>query len=137
MYSPPTKSNHWALKTTLLAGFLMTICGCGPNLNVARKIELAPAEIRSIVIDPISREQDVTVKVAGDNPFHVHVYLTGDEKSVDADIAKKKDPEKALGGARDIQTHSFTVTIPANKEAHVRLESAAGQPFDVQVNINN
>ena len=121
----------------LLTIALLFFCGCDPKLSVVKEKELAPGSIESIVIDPISSEQEITVEATGDDLFHVHVFLTEDQESVDRDIAQSKAPSKALGGALEKKTHSFKAKIPANKEAQVRLETATGNTFKVTVKINN
>lgn len=122
---------------SIMAVSALWITGCGPTLSVEKTMELEPTNIRSIVINRVAIEQTIFVSAEGDGPFHAHVILTGDEDITDGDIALGKEPSKSLGGAREKQNHSFSATIPANKEAQVRLESASEKTVNVNVIINN
>ncbi|MEL7498398.1 MAG: hypothetical protein AAFN77_12370 [Planctomycetota bacterium] len=115
----------------------LVLAGCQPTLTIERSIELVPSEIRSVELDPISTDQELKIEATGGSEFHCHVYISGDDDAVDKDIALQKEPAGALGGSLKKAEHSFTVKVPANKQAIVRLEAAAADTVSVKLSIEN
>ena len=115
----------------------MSIVGCGPRLAVSRDVELKGGEIKSIIIDAIKSEQTINVEATAEQPFHLHVYLAENEAALDSELDRKVEPTMALAGSTDQTTHKLSASVPGGKEARVRLQSATGQEFSVQLKISN
>lgn len=115
---------------------LFLISGCGPKLSVSKTVDVAPHQIRSIIIDAVSRTQTVTVEASSSVPFSVHIHLAGDEDEVDTAVMTNKESNKILAGQRNVSDASIKAEIPANKEGVVRFQ-AANEKASVSYTISN
>ncbi|MEL7498395.1 MAG: hypothetical protein AAFN77_12355, partial [Planctomycetota bacterium] len=70
-------------------------------------------------IETVLTNQELKIEATGGSEFHCHVYIAGDDDAVDKDVALQKEPAVALGGSLKKAEHSFTVKVPANKQAIV------------------
>ena len=114
------------------------ICGCGPKLAGQRDLALEVGDIRAIPIDPITREQVIKITASSpDTPINVHVYLQENEEEIERKITFGKPPENLLASETDANEVSLEATVPANKEAVVRLQSAGRETAKVHLEISN
>jgi len=115
----------------------ISLVGCGPKLAISRDVDLAPGEIKSIIIAAIGSEQTVNVEASSEEPFHLHLYLLENEAALDSELDRRAEPTMALAGSKDSKSHKVSASIPGGKEAAVRLQSATGQAFSVKLKITN
>jgi hypothetical protein len=127
----PTKF-HFAVPVLLCLSLIST--GCGPRLASVHEIALDANDIKSILLDPIGKDQivNVTAKSEG-GPIHVHVYLVKDEQAVDDAITLGQATDKVIASQMDSREIVLEALIPANQEAAVRLQPASRE--DVKVNL--
>ena len=122
----------------LLLLAILICAGCAPRLYDDREVTLEVGDIRTIVVDPVSRVQNVHVAASSPGaPVSVHVYLPEHEKAVERNITLGVPPEKVLAFEENSEKITLDVVVPANKKAIVRLQSAGRQPANVQLVINN
>lgn len=122
----------------ILTGLLLTSAGCGPRLASVQEIALEANDIRSIVLDPINRDQIINVVASSDGRlFDVHVYLFQDEEAVDGAIALGKSSDKVIASQTDSNQVSLEALIPANQEAAIRLQPAESESVTVSLTVTN
>lgn len=120
--------------TTLI---LVSTSGCGPQLSASNSTEITPGEIRSVLVDPVGRDQEIKVVASSSVPFNIHIYLAEDEAEVDMAVASRKESEKILAGQLGVTSATLNAQIPANKEAAIRLECAGPDAGSVSYSIEN
>jgi outer membrane lipopolysaccharide assembly protein LptE/RlpB len=128
------------MKSKLLLLVCMTtlLCGCGPRLSDQRDLTLEIGQIRAIPIDPISREQKIKVSASSpDAPIDVHVYLQENEAAIVRMITLGKPPENLLASQSEAEQVLLEATVPANKEAIVRLQPSGRKAAQVHLEITN
>ena len=79
---------------------IVSFSGCGPRLATTQSIEVSANDIRTILIDPISSEQTVTVEATSTSPFSLHAHLAGDEEAVDNAVMAGNSSPKNFGRIR-------------------------------------
>ena len=123
---------------SVLFTLLLMSTGCGPRLASVQEIALEANDIRSIVLEPISREQIINVVATSDGPpIHVHVYLLQDEQAVDDAITLGKTSDKVIASKSNSNQISLEALIPANQEAAVRLQPASSESVTVSLTVTN
>ena len=123
---------RFLLTCAVLAGLLP---GCAAKLNTETTMELAAGESRTLLVDPVKREQKIYVTLSANAPVDAFVCLESDlEDAKVAFNANKND--KVLVAARKQQEMKLEATIPANSTAAVSV-SAPGKSATVKVKINN
>jgi hypothetical protein len=126
------------ISLSILFAVLLMSTGCGPRLASVQEIALEANDIRSIVLEPISREQIINVLATSDGPpFHVHVYLFQDEQAVDDAISLGKTSDKVIASKSKSNQISLEALIPANQEAAIRLQSASPESVTVSLTVTN
>ena len=122
----------------ILSGLLLALAGCGPRLASVQEIALDANDIRSIVLDPINKDQIINVVASSDGPpCDVHVYLIQDEEAVDAAITLGKPSDKVIVSQTNSNQISLEALIPANQEAAVRLQPAKSESVTVNLTVTN
>jgi len=122
---------------SVIAVWCVSLVGCGPSLNISRDVELAPGEIKSIILDAVETEQTVNIEASAEHPFRLHIYLMENEAALDAELARGTETTKALAASKGSESHTVSATVPGGKEAGVRLEPTVGEDFSVKLNITN
>ena len=126
------------ISLSILFALLLMSTGCGPRLASVQEIALDANDIRSIVLEPISREQMINVVATSDGPpIHVHVYLYQDEQAVDDAIALGKTSDKVIASESNSNQISLEALIPANQEAAIRLQPANSKSVNVSLTVTN
>ena len=117
---------------------LLMSTGCGPRLAFFQEITLGSNDIQSVVLDPISREQVVTITANSNGPpFHIHVYLLQDEQAVDDAMALGTISDKVISGESNTNEVTLEALIPANEEAAIRLQPAGRDGVTVNLTVTN
>ncbi len=117
---------------------LLISAGCSPRLASVHEITLGANDIKSIVLDPIGKDQIIKVAAKSDGgPIHVHVYLVEDEQAVDDAITLGQTTDKAIACQMDSREILLEALIPANKEAAVRLQPASAENVTVNLTVTN
>ena len=114
------------------------IGGCDAQLADSRDIVIEPNDIRTLVLEPAANEKTVSVKAISENePFHLHIYLIGDETAIDQAVTIGQESDKALAGGMNKSEFSVTAKIPGGKEAGIRLQSATAKAAKVKLTISD
>ena len=123
------QSVRFGLLLFLIATF---VSGCG--LNHERTIQLDEGDVREVIIDGPSRDQNVTVSVNAGEPIDVYVVLEAELDKTRNVLMDQKAPTGPLAGKKAIQNESLEATIPAKSKFAVLL-SGARKRTDVKLKI--
>ena len=125
----------------LLVGLVIvavSFSGCNTRLADQRVMELGPGEINSVVIDPVSHDQAVTVTANSEGaPINVHVFRFADEETVERAITLGIDSDKIIARQLDSNEISLTATIPAGQEGAIRFATAKPASAKIKISISN
>jgi hypothetical protein len=115
----------------LIASSATFLPGCRSRVRVERQYDLEPGDIRYIMVDPPSQEQNVTVAVkSGGVPIDVFVV----EGKSDSDADKAVGAGKGIIASKtDATDPSLDAKVPAGKAFVVMLRT--GKSAKVQVNV--
>ena len=123
----------------LLSMWLLLFCGCGgPKLSDDREVSLEIGEIKTILLDSVSREQTITVKASSPGaPIDLHVYLPQYEEAIERKITLGKPPENLLASQVNAEEVSVSAVVPARQETVIRLQPAGRTAATVHLKISN
>ncbi len=125
----------------LLVGMVtiaVSFSGCSSRLADQRVMELGPGEINSVVIDPVSHDQAVTVMAKSEgSPINVHIFRFADEETVERAITLGIDSDKIIARQLDSNEISLTATIPAGQEGAIRFATAKPASAKIKISISN
>jgi hypothetical protein len=125
--------------SSVLLLLLLLAAGCRNRLNMETKVtaDLANKEYRTI--DPISREQKVSVAAtAASGMFNICIYLEKDKADAEKAAAANKSSPKLLALETKVATKvNFAVNVPANERAVVMITSGDGKKTEVNLKITN
>ena len=113
--------------------------GCGGyRLHDERVLTLEVGEIRTIAVAAVDVEQTIHIEArAAEATFDVHVYLPEHEEEIERSLTLGKPAENLLASAEGVTESTLSATIPAGKEAIVRLYPAERKQTTVNVVIAN
>lgn len=127
---------QWFRYFTLVTTFLLA--GCSPRLADERQVSLEVGEIKTIAVAAIGHPQTIHVSASSPGaPIHVHVYLPEHEEEIERMITFGKTPENVIASGSGAEQIRLDATIPASKEAIVRLAPAGRTAANVQLTITN
>jgi hypothetical protein len=136
-FKTTSSSTIAALIVGIIAATTLLSTGCGPPLSASRTIELAPNDIRTILIDSIGRDQTVTVTATSETEFSIHCHLEGDENAVDAAIALDNPSDKILAQQTNTKEAKVEFEIPSGSVGAVRFQSWSSDSAEVTYSISN
>ena len=129
------------MRKMILPGVLMLIlvAGCKAKLNSESTVALTSGDMKSTIIDPISKAQDIIVSAkAASGKFNVYVFLAKDQADVEKAINQTKVSDKVIAHKLDTSDADLKANIPANSEAIVLLTPGAdGKKAEVKLKITN
>lgn len=114
------------------------LSGCQPSLSFEQQYSLTSAEVITLPIDAVGREQtiQVTANASEEANFKVHIFLKKDEDQAERSIATGAATDLILAASETGAQAILSATIPANEASIVRV-SAEGNPVTVNVKIHN
>lgn len=122
-----------------LAVFLCVLplmAGCGSKLRLEETFDL-PVHGKTYEIDPVSKEQKVTISVkASEGPVDVSAYTEKQQAAAEAAFFSNKT-EPFLGRERNKQEVTLQVTVPAQEKLFVNIQRSGKDPKSVTVKISN
>jgi len=122
----------------LLSIAVIATIGCGPKLASQQVLEIGSNDIRTIVVEPTSGDQTVSVSAKSDGPaIKIFVYLASDEEDVNRAITLGKESDKIIASMVDATEIKLSAVIPAEKEASVRIQGATSETANVTLTISN
>ena len=128
----------FVIPTTLACLFcLVCFSGCGPRLASTQSIDISPNDIRTILIDAISREQTVTIEASAATAFSVHAHIAGDESAVDLAVMRGEDSPKILAKSIEQPSAKLEFVVPPEKEGAVRFSTNGKEDVTVEFTISN
>jgi hypothetical protein len=88
--------------------------GC-QKLDDERTFEVGPGKIRSMLIDPPTKEQKVTVTISSSiSPVTVYVVPAKEQEAAERAMESGKQPNQSFAGKEKSQEATLEATIPAN-----------------------
>jgi hypothetical protein len=118
----------------LLAIALFGFTGCGPaRLDVSKTETLDPGEAKSIICDPQSKPQTLTVEFESSASEIIAFVIN--ESEVKDDNLILVDSSKAIAKAEG-KTGKFTAEVPANTGVHVIIRGAKVKS-EVKLHVTN
>jgi hypothetical protein len=128
------------MRKMILPGVLMLILvtGCKAKLNSESTVELTSGDMKSTIIDAISKAQDVMVSAkASGGKFNVYVFLAKDKADVEKAVERSKVSDKVIAHKLDTSEADLKANIPANSEAVVLLTSVDAKKVEVKLKLTN
>ena len=128
------------MRKMIVPGMLMLIliAGCKAKLNSEKTVELPPAGMHDIIVDPITSAQDIKVSAkASSGKFNVYVFLTKDKADVEKAANQNKVSDKVIAHKLDTSDAELKANIAANSEATVLLMSIEAKKVEVKVKLTN
>jgi hypothetical protein len=106
-------------------------------LNQERTLDVRPGFINEILVDPISRDQNIKIEFTASSPVSVYVLVEKDKETVKREIESRKEPLTNVLARKDkADNGSFEVPIAANNTAVV-LVTHASKPTQVTLKLTN
>jgi hypothetical protein len=123
------------LIATCVAVALTLTLGC-TKLNHERVLEIQPGQVKSVIIEPISKKQTVKVKITSvGTPVTVALIAGGDLQAATDQLADGKKPANAAEYKANFENDFFTVPVPENTEFNVLV--TANKKATVTVKVTN
>ena len=117
---------------------LLLSVGCAPRLHDVREVPLEIGEIRTIAVPAKSQPQTVHLTASSPGaPISVHVYLPEHEEATERSITLGTPIENLLASGENSEQITLQATVPANKEALVRLQPTTRQAAKVHLTLKN
>ena len=118
---------------------LLMATGCKARLNSESTAKVELMDKHSTTVDPISREQKITVTATPTTgQYSVYLFLEKDKPTVEKEIDQNKEPAKVLDKAlKTDKTATLSGQIPANERAVVLVTSGDGKKAEVKLRITN
>jgi hypothetical protein len=111
---------------------LMTMAGC-QKVAVEKTYTVGPGEVKTLIVDGPSREQEVTVTVTATSP--VDVYIAA-EKDVNDANDKVSAPKASFGSKKGIEKDTVTAKVPAKAAYGVILLGTPKTKTGTNVTLN-
>lgn len=111
---------------------LLGMVGC-QKVAVDKQYTLNPGEVKTMIVDGPTRDQDVTVTITATSPIDVYI---ASEKDVNEANDKISAPKQSLGSKKGIEKDTVTAKVPAKTAYGVVLLATGKTKQGTNVTVN-